>query len=268
MSDDRLYIAVDLGAGSGRVFLAGLQPHELMLEEIRRFRYPPRQADGHLRWDAKQILAEIKTGLRLASERARELRRPIHSLAVDSWGVDYGLLDASGRLLEDPVCYRDRRTDGITDAVFERVPRAEMFARTGIQVMQINTVFQLFAHTTWARIEYESQAGYIKLINLVFEQPAEKVEPAVYTWINAAETVAYGDTITLSAMLAGFEGMEYETVWQYALTDKNQQIISGWNDIEGANRLTYAYILNEQNATWAWRIEVRVQVPDEEAQGN
>ncbi len=146
MSDDRLYIAVDLGAGSGRVFLAGLQPNELMLEEIRRFRYPPRQTDGHLRWDAKQIVAEIKTGLRLASERARALRRPIHSLAIDSWGVDYGLLDASGRLLEDPVCYRDRRTDGIMDAVFERMPRAEMFARTGIQLMQINTVFQLFAH--------------------------------------------------------------------------------------------------------------------------
>jgi len=144
--DDRLYIAVDLGAGSGRVFLAGLRPQELMLEEIRRFRYPPRHFDGHLRWDARQILAEIKAGLRLASDRARQLRRPIHSLGLDSWGVDYGLLDAGGRLLEDPVCYRDPRTDGIMDAVFERVPRDEMFARTGIQLMQINTVFQLFAH--------------------------------------------------------------------------------------------------------------------------
>ncbi len=144
--DDRLYVAVDLGAGSGRVFLAGFRPQELMLEEIRRFRYPPRQLDGHLRWDAKQILAEIEIGLRSAAERARELRRPVHSLGIDSWGVDYGLLDASGRLLEDPICYRDRRTDGIMDAVFERVPRDELFARTGIQLMQINTLFQLFAH--------------------------------------------------------------------------------------------------------------------------
>lgn len=144
--DDRLYVAVDLGAGSGRVFLVGLRPQELILEEIRRFYYPPRHADGHLRWDATQILSEIKIGLRQASERALELRRPIHSLGIDSWGVDYGLLDAGGRVIEDPVCYRDPRTDGIMDLVFERVPRAELFARTGIQLMQINTVFQLFAH--------------------------------------------------------------------------------------------------------------------------
>jgi rhamnulokinase len=102
--DGRLYIAVDLGAGSGRVFLAGLRPGELMLEEIRRFQYPPRLLDGHLRWDMKHIVAETRTGLRLASERARKLRRPIHSLGIDSWGVDYGLLGADLSLLEEPIC--------------------------------------------------------------------------------------------------------------------------------------------------------------------
>ena len=65
--DDRLNIAVDLGAGSGRVFLVGLRPQELLLEEIRRFRYPPRLLEGHLRWDAKRILSEIKAGVREAS---------------------------------------------------------------------------------------------------------------------------------------------------------------------------------------------------------
>jgi rhamnulokinase len=144
--DSRLFIAVDLGAGSGRVFLAGFEPRELMLEEVRRFHYPPRIVDGHLRWDARQILAEVTMGLREAANRARALRRPVHSLGIDCWGVDYGLVDADGKLLEDPVCYRDARTDGMMDAAFERVPRAEMFARTGIQFMQLNTVFQLFAH--------------------------------------------------------------------------------------------------------------------------
>ena len=147
MADDhRLFIAVDLGAGSGRVFLAGFAPHELMLEEVRRFRYPPRSVDGHLRWDAHHILTEIRTGLREAADRARNLQRPVQSVGVDCWGVDYGLVDGGGLLLEDPVCYRDSRTDGMMDAAFELVPRAEMFARTGIQFMQLNTVFQVLAH--------------------------------------------------------------------------------------------------------------------------
>jgi rhamnulokinase len=146
MTGGHLYVAVDLGAGSGRVILAGFQPDELMLEEVRRFHYPPRTVDGHLRWDAQRILSEIKTGLREAAGRARELTRPVHSVGVDCWGVDYGLLDAEGRLVEDPVCYRDSRTDGMMEAVFARVPKAEIFARTGIQFMQLNTLFQVCAH--------------------------------------------------------------------------------------------------------------------------
>ena len=97
MSDGRLYIAVDLGAGSGRVILAGFQSDELMLEEVRRFHYPPRTVDGHLRWDARHILSEITVGLREAAARARALNRPVHSIGIDCWGVDYGLLDADGR---------------------------------------------------------------------------------------------------------------------------------------------------------------------------
>jgi len=70
----------------------------------------------------------------------------VHSLGVDTWGVDYGLLDDRGALVEDPVCYRDSRTDGVMDAVFDLVPRAEVFVRTGIQFMPLNTLFQVFAH--------------------------------------------------------------------------------------------------------------------------
>src|SRR5688572_27361334 len=126
-----LYIAVDLGAGSGRVFLAGIDPNELLLEEIHRFYYPPVEADGHLRWDCAHILAEIKSGLRIAGFRGKELGRPIASIGVDTWAVDYGLLDADGQLIANPVCYRDGRTKRAMELVFAEVPRAEIFEKTG-----------------------------------------------------------------------------------------------------------------------------------------
>jgi rhamnulokinase len=140
-----VYIAVDLGAGSGRVFLAGLDADAMLLEEVRRFHYPPAEAAGHLRWDLTKIFDSIKDGLRAAGVRARALGREIQSVGVAGWGVDYGLIDADGDLVELPVCYRDERTRGIMDQVFARVSRAEILERTGIQLMPFNTLFQLFA---------------------------------------------------------------------------------------------------------------------------
>src|SRR5687768_6377538 len=130
-----LYIAVDLGAGSGRVFLAGVGPGEFLLEEIHRFQYPPIEEDGHLRWNFAHILDETKLGLRKAGSRAKKLGRAVHSLGIDSWAVDYGLLDASGKLISNPVCYRDGRTRNAMERVFGEVPRSEIFDRTGIQFL-------------------------------------------------------------------------------------------------------------------------------------
>ena len=146
MTDDPLYIAVDLGAGSGRVFLAGIAKDEFELEEVRRFSYPPTQTDGNLRWDFPKIFAETKAGLMDAGRRARELGRCILSIGVDSWAVDYGLIDAGGELIENPICYRDQRTQGVMEQVFARVSREEIFERTGIQLLPFNTLFQLYAH--------------------------------------------------------------------------------------------------------------------------
>lgn len=117
-----------------------------MLEEVRRFRYPATETAGHLRWDLPTIFAEIRAGLREASVRARDLGRQVRSIGVDSWGVDYGLIDSSGKLVELPICYRDQRTRGTMEQVFARMPRAEIFARTGIQFLVFNTLFQFFAH--------------------------------------------------------------------------------------------------------------------------
>lgn len=138
-----LFIAVDLGAGSGRVFLAGVDPGEFLLEEIHRFQYPPAMNDGHLRWDLGHMFAEIKLGLKNAGERASEVGREITSLGIDSWAVDYGLLDAEGRLLADPVCYRDDRTKDAMAQIFARVPRSEIFEKNGIQFQNFNTLYQL-----------------------------------------------------------------------------------------------------------------------------
>jgi rhamnulokinase len=144
--DDSLYIAVDLGAGSGRVFLAGVAEGELLLEEVRRFKYPPREEGGHLRWPFADIIGEIKSGLRVAGERARHLGRGVRGIGVDSWAVDYGLIDDEGKLIENPVCYRDARTRGMMDEVFRVAPRGELFERTGIQFLELNTLYQLRAH--------------------------------------------------------------------------------------------------------------------------
>jgi rhamnulokinase len=161
---DALYIAVDLGAGSGRVFLTGAAPDGLLLEEVRRFHYPPRLRDGHLRWNFSEIFDEIKTGAREAGERARALGRAIKSIGIDSWGVDYGLIDREGKLLEDPICYRDGRTQGIVEKVFERVSRAEIYDRTGIQFLEFNTLFQLYAH---ARAGLPETARLLQIPDLI-----------------------------------------------------------------------------------------------------
>ena len=146
-SKEPLYVAVDLGAGSGRVFLGGISETELRLEEVHRFHYSPVQENGHLRWNAAQIFKAVKTGLWRAGEWARGLGRSIGTIGVDSWGTDYGLIDVEGSLCENPVCYRDKRTQQIIQEFFARVSREEIFARTGIQFLVFNSIFQLYAQT-------------------------------------------------------------------------------------------------------------------------
>jgi rhamnulokinase len=141
---ENLYIAVDLGAGSGRVFLCDLSKN-FALAEIHRFAYPPREENGFLRWDFAKIFEEIKFGLKSAGERAESLNKKVYSIGVDSWAVDYGLLDRQGKLLANPICYRDSRTGGAMESIFKKVPRAEIFAKTGIQFLNFNTLFQLFS---------------------------------------------------------------------------------------------------------------------------
>ena len=119
---DALHVAIDLGAGSGRTLVGGAGHDGLRFSEVHRFHYAPRPIDGHLRWDAAALLEGIRTGLERARDAAGRLGARLVSVGVDSWGVDYALVDAEGALVEEPVCYRDPRTDRAMDEVFTRVP--------------------------------------------------------------------------------------------------------------------------------------------------
>ncbi len=150
MGAGSVHVAIDLGAGSGRALIGGVGPDPLggglRLREVHRFHYAPRSVGQRLRWDAAALTQGILTGLARAREVAAGQGIPIASVGVDSWGVDYALVDTSGILIEEPVCYRDGRTDRAMDEVLTIVPRDEIFARTGIQFQQFNTLYQLWAH--------------------------------------------------------------------------------------------------------------------------
>jgi rhamnulokinase len=131
------YAAIDLGATSGRVVTGRLDGNRMSLEEVHRFPNQPVRLPDGLRWNLLHLFTEALQGLRRAG--------PLAGVGVDTWGVDYALLDARGRMLGLPFHYRDERTAGMAQRAFARVPRAELYARTGIQTLPINTIFQLLA---------------------------------------------------------------------------------------------------------------------------
>lgn len=137
-------LAVDLGAESGRVVRGEFTGDVLRLSEVSRFPTGMTRIRGHLRWDLDRILENVTGALARAGEPAQaESSSPISSIGVDTWGVDFGLLDQSEQLLDLPVAYRDSRTEGIMEAFFERIPRDSIYERTGIQFLPFNTLYQL-----------------------------------------------------------------------------------------------------------------------------
>jgi rhamnulokinase len=133
------YLAFDLGAESGRAILGRLHGGTLELDEIRRFPNGPIRQNGSLYWDILRLWSEMRQALEDASEV------PLASVAVDGWGVDYALIGERGNLLENPYHYRDVRNEGMMESVFERVSRERIYSVTGIQFLQINTLFQFYA---------------------------------------------------------------------------------------------------------------------------
>lgn len=136
------YLAVDIGASSGRHILGSLDADgHIQLEEVYRFPNGVKERGGHLTWDLNELSAQIIKGM----QRCAEIGKIPSSMGIDTWGVDYVLLDENDQILGDSYAYRDSRTAGMDSLVFARVPQAELYQRTGIQHLIFNTIFQLYA---------------------------------------------------------------------------------------------------------------------------
>ena len=135
-------LAIDLGASSGRGIIGEFDGKKLTLRENHRFSNDPVNVSGAFMWDILRIFHEIKNSIRAC---ANSDDRDIKTIGIDTWGVDFGLLDKSGMLIENPYHYRDKRTDDISAEAFKRIPKETLYNTNGLQYLQFNTIFQLLA---------------------------------------------------------------------------------------------------------------------------
>ena len=140
MAQKKQVLAFDFGASSGRAMLGSFDGNTISYQEIHRFSNDPVSIGGTLYWDVLRQFYEIKQGIVKAKQFG-----PIDSIAIDTWGVDYVLLDENDQVIGDMVGYRDSRTDGMDEEVYRRIPEMELYERTGIEKMMFNTIFQLMA---------------------------------------------------------------------------------------------------------------------------
>lgn len=182
---DRYYLAVDIGASSGRHMLASMKDGKMHLEEVYRFPNGMDDKNGTLCWDVDRLFTEIKNGLK----KCKEIGKIPVSMAIDTWGVDYVLLDKDDRILGDTVGYRDSRTEGMDEKVYEVIPQDELYARTGIQKQIFNTVYQLMA-VKESHPEYLEQAESILMIPDYFHFLLAGVKKNEYTNATTGQLVS------------------------------------------------------------------------------
>lgn len=175
---EHIVLAVDLGAESGRVMAVGYAGDTLRLQELHRFPNLPVSVRGRLYWDALRLWHDVQTGL------ATGLALGPASIGVDTWGVDFALLDAQGALIGNPVHYRDRRTEGMPERVFDRVGRATVFEATGIQFLPINTLYQLVSLV-------ESQAPQLDIARTFLTMP-----DLLNYWLTGAQVCEFTNATT------------------------------------------------------------------------
>lgn len=160
--EEQYFAAIDLGAGSGRVILGKFGKDEFHFEVVHRFPNGFKKAYGKLRWDTRRLFDEIKEGLKKIARR----EIPLKSIGVDTWGVDYGLFDEKRKLIQEPVCYRDLRTEGIPKEVFSLISPEKLFKITGIQFLPFNTIFQIYAEKKSG--EWPENAKYLQMMPDIF----------------------------------------------------------------------------------------------------
>ena len=145
----KYYLAIDIGASSGRHILGWIEDGVMKTEEIYRFSNGPTQENGHLKWDVERLFQEILNGLK----RAAELGKIPQSVGIDTWGVDYVLLNEKDELIDGAYCYRDSRTDAAIEQVHNQISFESLYERTGIAFNPFNTVYQLYCDKTSGRMD-------------------------------------------------------------------------------------------------------------------
>lgn len=181
MSPPSYHAAVDIGAESGRVIMGTLQGGRLAIEEIHRFPNKMREKDGGLRWDLRHLETEILAGLKKIGDR----KVPLDSVSCDTWGVDIVYLPKDGSAARDPYCYRDVRNEKIFPRVLKKIGKAKIFARTGLQFMPFNTLYQLAADAESKREEVGQSVKFLPVADylnyFIGGRPASEVSLASTT---------------------------------------------------------------------------------------
>ncbi len=138
------YLAVDIGASSGRHILGSVQDGKIVIEEVYRFKNGNVKRNGHLCWELDRLYTEIKNGMK----KCAEIGKKPSFMGIDCFGVDFVLLDKDNNILGDTIAYRDDRTDGMPEAVYEKIPYDTLYARTGVQTQRYNSIYQLYSIKT------------------------------------------------------------------------------------------------------------------------
>lgn len=182
---EKYYLAIDIGASSGRHMLAGMKDGKMQLEEVYRFPNGMDNKNGTLCWDVERLFTEIKNGLK----KCKEIGKIPVSMGIDTWGVDYVLLDKNDNILGDTVGYRDSRTEGMDEKVYEVIPQDDLYARTGIQKQIFNTIYQLMA-VKESHPEYLEQADTILMIPDYFNFLLTGVKKNEYTEATTGQLIS------------------------------------------------------------------------------
>ena len=182
---EKYYLAVDIGASSGRHMLASMKDGKMQLEEVYRFPNGMDNKNGTLCWDVDRLITEIKNGLK----KCKEIGKIPVSMGIDTWGVDYVLLDKDDHILGDTVGYRDSRTEGMDEEVYEVIPQDDLYARTGIQKQIFNTIYQLMA-VKQSHPEYLEQAETILMIPDYFNFLLTGVKKNEYTEATTGQLIS------------------------------------------------------------------------------
>ena len=182
---EKYYLAVDIGASSGRHLLASMKDGKMQLEEVYRFPNGMDNKNGTLCWDVERLITEIKNGLK----KCKEIGKIPVSMGIDTWGVDYVLLDKDDKILGDTVGYRDSRTEGMDEKVYEVIPQDDLYARTGIQKQIFNTIYQLMA-VKQSHPEYLEQAETILMIPDYFNFLLTGVKMNEYTEATTGQLIS------------------------------------------------------------------------------